>query len=724
MSGDTPRPPAASSLIEVTAPPAARDIRDATLIKEGDVFLLADLEGNVRAGNPNGFGLYLRDTRFLNAHELVIQGLHPTILLSSGRWHFLGAQVLTNPNLVTADGKAIHEQTVQIRRYRVIRGTALSESLTFQNFNAFPLALDVVVHLDADFADVFAVRGLVPHPCRGRLHLPEHGPSTLIFVYDGCDAIRRTTRVSFDPPPGVLAERCARYRLELDARGAERVAMTIELEEKRPVASEVSRPARPPTPRVTGRDGTTVRTGNGAFDAMLERVNADLRVLAGGDAELPFLAAGIPWYAALFGRDSLITALEMLWMEPSVACRTLLGLARSQAAVDDAWRDEEPGKILHEHRRGELANVGAVPFAPYYGTVDATPLWIWLLSEYCRTTGDLELARALRPNLEAALAWMDRYGDKDGDGFLEYERRSPSGLLNQGWKDSWDGIPHASGALAEPPIALVEVQGYAYAAKRGAAQLLRALGEPDRARTLDEQASRLYGAFNDAFWMEAEGFYCLALDGRKRQVAAVGSNPGHALACGIVPPERAARVAERFVREDMFSGWGIRTLSSREAAYNPVGYHLGTVWPHDNALVALGLKRCGHEAYALAIFTALYDAAQHFPSQRLPELFCGFARSAFGVPVRYPVACSPQAWASASWLLLLQVALGIVPVAETGELRVVRPHLPPWLPWVEVTRIRVGATEVDLRYQRIDDHTAVDVKAMRGDVRVTFVDTW
>ncbi len=701
-----------------------RDIRDATLVKEGDLFLLADLEGNVPAGNADGLGLYHRDTRFLSTFDLAVAGLKPTILLSSARWHFLGTYVLTNPELVTSTGEHVGKETVQLRRYRVVRARCVSEALTFQNFNDFPVRLDVDVGIGADFADIFDVRGFLVAG-RQRLVVVEVSGAVVTFRNDGRDGVRRTTRLHFEPPPEKLSGSAARYSVELSARGSQRVSVEIEVAEE-PLAPAAGAPA-PPAPAERRRiiEGVTaITTSNELFNAVLATSRADLRALASGDAGAPFVAAGIPWYAALFGRDTLITALADLWICAATARHTLLLLAREQGRRDDPWRDEEPGKILHESRRGELARANLVPFGPYFGTVDATPLWVVLLAEHHRVTGDMELLRELAPNLEAALGWIDHHGDLDGDGFVEYRSRSPFGLANQGWKDSGDGIVHADGSLPEPPIALVEAQAYVYAAKRGAAGLFRALGDPARALALEAEAVRLREAFDAAFWMPGEGFYCLALDGKKRQVAAVASNPGHALLCGIVPPERAARLAERLMEEDLFSGWGVRTLSNREVRYNPVGYHVGTVWPHDNALIALGLKRHGLEAPALAIAGGLFDAAQHFPCYRMPELFCGFARSAFGAPVRYPVACSPQAWAATAWSMVLQAMLGVRPDAAARELVIVRPTLPTWLRWVEVHRVAVGAGEVDLRYERVGDCTAVDVMAMRGDVRVAFADRW
>lgn len=699
------------------APPRAQDIRDMTLVKERDLFMLADLEGNVPIGSMNGFGLYHGDTRFLSTYELKVQGLSPTILLSSARWPYLGSYVLTNPNLVTEDGRKIAEQSIQIRRYRIARALRLSDSLVFQSFNPFALTLKVAIHVGADFADIFDVRGFVTESVGPRLVRTERGPSALTFCYDGRDGVQRTTRVRFDPPPTRLSDESAEYRIDLSGRTAQRIAIDVDVWTD--AASAPRRSAR----TLLGRE-VSIRTSSAQFDAIVAQARADLQMLASGDDDGLFVAAGIPWYAALFGRDSIITALEHLWISPALARHTLVLLARGQGRRDDPSRDEEPGKILHESRRGELANVGLVPFAPYYGSVDATPLWIMLLGEYYRATSDLALVRELGPNLQAALRWIDAYGDLDGDGFVEYRSRTAGGLTNQGWKDSWDGIVHADGSLAEAPIALVEVQAYVYEAKVHAATLVRALGDDAQAAALEAEAQALRARFADAFWMPGEGCYCLALDGQKRQVAVVASNAGHALYSGVATREHAALVADRLLAEDLFSGWGIRTLSTREVRYNPIGYHVGTVWPHDNALSAFGLKRYAAEEQLLRLTTGLFDAATHFPASRMPELFAGFARTAFDVPVRYPVACNPQAWAAASWSMILQAVLGLSVDACARELSIVRPRLPPWLEWVRVENIRVGDDEADLLYQRVGDRTVVDVLAMRGGVRVAFSERW
>lgn len=719
--GADERPRPAPLELRGDAPPAAQDIRDTIIIKDGDAFLLTDLEGNIPLDNPNGLGLYLGDTRMLSTFELSISGLVPTILLSEVRAHFLSSQVLTNPNLTSDDGRLVHEQTIQVRRHRRLQGRSLREALYLQNFNIFPLLLHLSFDIKADFTDIFEVRGLVREGQVGRREPPRWENGALHFDYFGADGDRRSVKVRFDPPPKSRSEDQVHYRLDLAARGSTRIDLTIEIED----TGMPHVPAKGTSSFVRWYRRSTVgdvriRSSSAVFDAVVHRARADLRMLISG-ADEPFIAAGTPWFAALFGRDTLIAAMQCLWVAPELAKGALLLLARYQGTKDEPWRDEEPGKILHELRRGELARNGEIPFAPYFGSIDSTPLWVMLLWTYFRTTGDIDLVRTLLPNLEAALNWMERHGDFDGDGFIEYRMRSSSGLVNQGWKDSWDGIVHADGSLAEPPIALIEAQAYAYAARRRASYIYAALGDFDRSAELLTQANRLRERIDEAFWMEDEGTYALALDGNKQQCRVIASNAGHALWCGVPGPERAARVAERLMQEDVFSGWGIRTLSTREVRYNPGGYHVGTVWPHDNALIALGMSRYGLNRHLVELVTAQMDAARGFPDHRMPELFCGYARGAFNIPVRYPVACSPQAWAAGAWPAFMQSMLGLRINARAGELVIKQPILPPWLGWIRVEGIRVGDAEVDLRWERVHDRAAVDVTHMRGDVRVTFL---
>jgi glycogen debranching enzyme len=466
------------------------------------------------------------------------------------------------------------------------------------------------------------------------------------------------------------------------------------------------------------RDSTQVVTDNEVYDQMLNRCLRDLRALYTTTPGGAFLAAGIPWYVTLFGRDSMIASHQMLMISPEPARQVLEVLAASQGTKEDDWRDEQPGKILHELRTGELARAGIVPHSPYYGSVDSTPWFLILLGQYFRWTGDEAFVRSMLPNAEAALGWIDRYGDLDGDGFVEYKTRSQSGIRNQGWKDSWDSVVHADGRLAEPPIALAEVQAYVYLAKLRIADAFSALGYRSRASDLVEQAATLRKRFNEVFWMEDEGFFAGALDADKRQVRTIVSNPGHGLYCDIVDREKAELLSRRLLTSDMFSGWGIRTMSMEAAAYNPMSYHNGSVWPHDNALIAAGLKRYGFPRWTNRVATALFDAAIYADYLRLPELFCGFTRRSPNRPVSYPVACSPQAWAAGAPFLMLQAMLGVSARGDEGLLTVNQPQLPPWLNTVELRNLRVGNSRLSLVFRREGEITSFSLLSREGDVRV------
>ncbi len=706
-------------------PVLVTDLASKTLaVKEGETFLYSDLEGNLDHGGDYGLGLYSKDTRFLSHFRMRVSGRDPVLLSSSSERAYMSHVDLTNPDLYEGDELTVPQQTLNVRRIRAINGR-LFERVRVKNYNAHAVTLDLEFTFGADFADIFEVRGLAARS-NGELEPPRVEGSRAEFGYLGRDGVHRITRIDFSTTPDRLgvdgALVTAAFRLHLGPYQTKVVGMTVE-----PIVDEAAPPPMDFDVAVHElrrsyeeweRESTQIVTDNELFNQLLDRSLRDLRALYtetdGGSA----LAAGIPWYVTLFGRDALIGSHQLLMVNPRPAREALEVLAAHQGTRHDDWRDEQPGKILHEVRQGELARAGIVPHTPYYGSVDATPWFIILYAQHFRWTGDLEFARKLLPAAEAALRWIDEYGDLDGDGFVEYLSRSSRGIRNQGWKDSHDSIVHADGRLAEPPIALAEVQAYVYLAKMRMADVYSSLGDEATAEWLLAEAHTLRKRFNEAFWMDDEKYFAGALDSDKRQVRTVVSNPGHALYCHIVDEEKAAALAKRLLAPDMFSGWGIRTMSKAAAAYNPMSYHNGSVWPHDNALIAAGLKRYGFARSTNRVATALFDAAIHADYLRLPELFCGFTRRTPNRPVSYPVACSPQAWAAGAPFLMLQAMLGISARAHENLLTVNKPHLPAWLNTVEVRNLLAGRSRISIVFRREGEITSFSLLARDGDVRV------
>ena len=641
-----------------------------------------------------------------------------------------------NPDDKLAISSTLARSSLSITRSRRIDGE-LRERLTIVNHSSRVEDLMVELGLGVDMADIFEVRGY-PRAARGQLRPIEIELGRAVFSYDGLDGVRRTTTVvaedasldaADDPDAWSGASVVASWSTSLEPGGRMNVGWSVV------TTSEVLRPAlaapappppnrrpasTPDRPPADWPPTTTISSDHELLDRTITRSLADLRMLRneGPDAGEHYLAAGIPWFTTLFGRDTIIAALETVAFQPANAIMTLEVLARRQAVHDDPWRDAEPGKILHELRTGEMAGAGETPHDPYYGSIDSTPLWLILLAETHAWTGDDDLVDRLWPNALAANDWIDASGDLDKDGFIEYRRRSTRGLLNQGWKDSGDAIRHLDGSIAEGPIALAEVQGYVYAARRGLARLAYRRGEWELADRLERAAAKLQADFDSAFWVPEIGFYAMALDGDKRPVATLGSNAGQALWSGIVPPERAAVVADRLLKPDLFSGWGVRTYAVGQPGYNPVGYHTGSIWPHDNALIAAGLKATGAADAANLVAGRLIEAAQWFPDLRLPELFCGFSRDDVGAPVAYPVACSPQAWAAAAPLSLITTMLGLRADASAGQLELLHPTLPAWLTRLTVNGLVIGDASVDLLVHSWRGRTSAELIDRRGPIHV------
>ncbi len=703
-------------------PVGLADIRDALVIKESDLFLMTDAEGNLPRENNSGYGLYKGDTRHLSVYDLSFDRVRPTVLLSSAELGYSSEHHLTNPHMPSIDQQLIPKDSLEIRRQRVINRVLL-ETIHITNFSISEVTFNLRFEFEADFVDIFEVRGHKRRR-RGKISTPVVEKDKVRSKYHGLDNVWRSTEIKFSPQPDQIWYNGALFTVTLGHRDTAVITVTVS-----------------PDDAVSGShfqgafemlaasyadwlsSCTQVFTDNEFFNAILERSLKDARMLTVGDDGGAFIAAGTPWFNCLFGRDSIIASLQLLAFRPDMARGTLRMLARWQGKDVDDWRDQEPGKILHELRVGEMASVGEIPMTPYYGAVDSTLLFLMLVAEYVAWTGDLGLVRELEPNLMSALEWVQKFGDADGCGYVEYSRRSPQGLLNQAWKDSRDSIVNENGTLAKPPISVVEVQGYAYAAKNGMAWLLSLLGKPRLARMLRREATDLKVRFNRDFWMEDEGFCALALGAGREPARSIASNPGQCLWTGIVDEGKSTRLVERLFWNDLFSGWGIRTMSSRSVRYNPLSYHLGSVWPHDNSLIGMGLKRYGFDEELDDLATALYDCCRSFAYYRLPELFCGVPRTSHNLPVRYPVACRPQAWAAGTFPLLLQAILGLAPNAARNELRVVHPRLPHWLRQVEVRGLRVGSGAVDLLYESRRGRTQLSVLAERG-VRVVLSRKW
>jgi len=745
----------------------ATDLTGVHILKHDNLFVLSDAYGDIHV-DGRGLGMYSGDTRVLSTYDLRLNGLRPVVLRAGPAADYRGTIQLTNPDYLQSpsdaqDGSEIvlRRQSLGLVRERVV-GDGFGERISVQNYTTAPERARLTLRLDADYADIFELRGFV-RPQRGERLATVGDGSEIEFGYRGVDGDVRRTFVRISPAMSLVdsdgrAPQSGPITLELDTMlpPGERVTLTVDIwaevprgafetqasaesvaadapaedddaleagqEEDVPTASRPSISADGPFAmhRAWRSSSASIETTDVLAERALERASADLRMLLNsGPAEGErYVAAGVPWFSCLFGRDSLITSLQLLCVRPQIARSTLSILARLQATEVDDWRDAQPGKILHELREGELARAGEIPHAPYFGTVDATPLWLMLLDEYERWTGDAELVERLWPNALAALRWMDDYGDIDGDGLIEYERHSRRGLLNQGWKDSGDAIRNRNGTRAEGPIALVEVQGYAYAARRGLARLARLRGDDGLAAAQEEAAERLRVRFEDAFWMDDAGTYAMALDGAKKHVDAIASNAGHALWTGICSPDRAARTARVLTGPGMWSGWGIRTLSSETIGYNPIGYHLGTVWPHDNGICAAGFARYGLFDEARLVAGTLLEATQHFREARLPELFCGFERERSPLPVPYPVACSPQAWAAGSLFHLVSATLGMQPNAREHRLELLRPALPASLPSLRMRNLRIGDALVDLEFATQDGSISVEVLRRTGELDV------
>lgn len=695
------------------------------VLKHGDTFAVFDAYGNIHHMGIGEQGLYHDGTRFLSHYEFNINGRRPMLLNSTVKEdNSLLTVDLTTPDLYYGDQLAIPKGTLHIFRAILLWEGVHYEHLRFSNYGEDEMTVDAAFDFDADYADIFEVRGQ-QRASRGNTLPVEIDNRGLVLGYRGLDQVIRRTRIRFTTEAADLGEKQARFRIPLAQSATQdfylHIACHREPAQETLIRYEHALGRYADAIRDSSRSVGRVVTSNQRFNAWINRSSADLQMLTTVTPHGAYPYAGVPWYSTPFGRDGIITALQYLWLAPELGRGVLAYLAATQAEQVDAARDAEPGKILHETRTGEMAALGEVPFARYYGTVDATPLFVMLAGAYFQRTGDRPFIASIWDSIERALDWIDRYGDSDGDGFVEYARHSSNGLLHQGWKDSFDAVFHKDGAPAQPPIALCEVQAYVYQAKRAAALLAEALGDRDRATLLRQQSDDLKRRFNDAFWSPEIGTYALALDGTKRQCRIRSSNAGQALYTGIVAPERARRIAHALLSVDGFTGWGIRTIAAGEARYNPMSYHNGSVWPHDNALIAFGLARYGLKNGTIRILTGLFEASSALELNRLPELFCGFDRLPGLGPTLYPVACSPQAWASGAVFMLLQACLGLSFSPDKPQLRFRHPRLPRYLTSLEIRNLQVAGASVDLALTRHPNDVSVHVMRKQGDIDIAVI---
>jgi glycogen debranching enzyme len=697
----------------------------ARVLKHADTFAIFDRHGDIR---PLGFenqGIFHDGMRFLSRWKLSINGTSPLLLSSNVREDndFLIVD-LTNPLLPLADGKVIQQGLVHLVRTIFLSDGECFERIAISNFGLEPVTLTIRLEFRADYIDLFEIRGNSRKE-RGMPGEPIIMPHEVTLSYQGLDSVFRQTRFSFTPMPSKMTHEDAVFEVHLKPREREFIeCRTSFITDKKPVVARTFDTAFEEVHEDYEHDRketTRITTSNPQFNDWLIRSHADLRLLISQTPDGPYPYAGIPWFSCIFGRDGIITALELLWFKPEIARAVLAYLAERQATETIPSKDAEPGKILHEERKGEMVARGEVPFGSYYGSIDSTPLWLILAGHYLERTGDKEFIAHLWPHIERALEWIDKYGDSDGDGFVEYHVKASGGLSNQGWKDADDSVFYPDGRMPVPPVALCEVQGYVYEAKLMAAKLAKALGHNDKAYALSLAAEKLKAKFHKAFWCDKIQSYAIALDGNKQPIGIRSSNAGQCLFSGIAQPDVAAKIKDALIDETFFSGWGIRTIPTTEVRYNPMSYHNGSIWPHDNALIAFGLARYGFKDAALRIISALFDASQFMELRRLPELYCGFRRRTGEGPTLYPVACNPQAWSSASVFFLLQACLGMRIDAASKRLYFENPHLPEAIRHLEIKNLKVDGSTVDVSVIRHDKKVAINVPRREGNVEVIVI---
>ncbi len=693
------------------------------VLKQGESFAVFDQLGDINAAENTEQGLYYDGTRFLSRLDLSLFHGHPLLLSSTiSRDNAVFVGDLTNPDLRQGDTIAVKRGQIHVVRTRVLWKGQCVERIRVTNYSERRLEVPIDIAFDADFKDLFEVRGT--RRARSGERLPDITSPDYQMRYRGLDEVERRTRVRWSRQPDAVSQGSVAFIVRLEPRASAAIELAIGCEvasEVRPVVSfEEVIPATRAALAVHPEETCLVRTSNATFNRWLNRSLADLKMLMTQTPFGTYPYAGIPWYSAPFGRDGLITAFELLWMAPEVARGVLTFLADTQATATSEADEMEPGKIVHEMRGGEMAALGEVPFRRYYGSADATPLFVMLAAAYYERTADREFIEALWPHIVLAVEWMRNYGDRDGDNFIEYARHGDTGLIQQGWKDSYDSVFHADGELAEGPIAICEVQGYAYAAWMGASKLASVMGDT-RAHEWQIRGEQLRTRFEAAFWLDSLGTYALALDSKKRPCQVRSSNPGHCLFAGIASGDRADRVCATLMEDASFGGWGIRTIAAGEARYNPMSYHNGSIWPHDNAIIAAGFSRYGFTRAASRVLDAMFDLSGVVDLHRLPELICGFERRGDEHPTIYPVACAPQAWAAGAVFMLLAAGLGLEIDAKAQRLSFSRAQLPRDVDWIELSNLSVGEGTLDLRLEGHPYDVGVTVLRRTGDGEIVTI---
>ena len=692
------------------------------VLKQGDTFGLFDRYGDIHSLRTGSQGLYHEGTRFLSRFELTMNGERPLLLSSTLKEENVLLNVdLMNPDMTHEGQVEVTRGALHVSRSRFLWHGLCFERLQIHNYSLLPIPVQLSMSVDADFADLFEVRGTKRNR-RGRRLETVTSKDGLSVGYEGLDRVDRWVTVRCAPAPTTVYLGEIRCDTLLPAGKVVQWELTISCHIGRRSRGDLSYDralvAVERALHSAKADDCLIVTSNEQFNVWLNRSLADLHMMVTDTPDGPYPYAGVPWFSTPFGRDGIITAFEFLWVNPTIARGVLAFLAATQAREIVPEQDAEIGKILHETRKGEMAALNEIPFGRYYGSIDATPLFIMLAGAYYERTGDQALIAKIWSNIERALQWIDHAGDLDGDGFVEYSRRSKDGLVHQGWKDSQDAVFHADGRSAEGPIALCEVQGYVFAAKRGAAQLALVLGHTEKAERLLKEADKLRTQFERRFWCNDLSSYALALDGSKQPCRVKTSNPGHCLWTGIADYKHGMRTAKTLVGGDMFNGWGVRTVAASEVRYNPMAYHNGSVWPHDNALIAAGMASYGFKQGALKILSGLFDASQFLELHRLPELFCGFSRRPGEGPTLYPVACSPQTWSSVAVFLLLQSCLGLRIDAPHACLTFSQPVLPPFLEHIEIKNLRIGDATVDLSLEGCAKDVGINILRREGRVEI------